>query len=101
LPLLKKIDFERLIASRNPHKLATAFYNPATELPDPLFTIWEPRAYPVLLSFLSLGYSCPRKVLIQAQIELVKVDNTDFLTNANSPEEKIWVQQQLRLNKQT
>ena len=86
-PLLDKETLEYLIESRNTSKVATAFYNSETDFPEPLITIWEPRAYPRLLYFLSLGYSCPRKVLINSDVELVKLKNELVLKNANTPEE--------------
>ncbi|MEZ5043108.1 MAG: NTP transferase domain-containing protein [Saprospiraceae bacterium] len=87
LPLLDKATLAHLIAHRNPSKLATAYLNPETAFPDPLVTIWEPRAYPVLLSFLAQGYSCPRKVLINSDIELLTIPDVSALRNVNTPEE--------------
>lgn len=86
-PFLTKETLELLISKRNPSKVATAFYNPETEFPEPLITLWEPRAYSHLLHFLSLGYSCPRKVLINTDIELVHLDDATVLKNVNTPEE--------------
>jgi molybdopterin-guanine dinucleotide biosynthesis protein A len=86
-PLLNKETLEYLIANRNTSKEATAFYNSDTDFPEPLITIWEPRAYSRLLYFLSLGYSCPRKVLINSDIELVRLADEMALKNANTPEE--------------
>ncbi len=86
LPLLNEESIKRLVSARNPSKLATCFHNPDTKFPEPLITIWEPRAYPVLLEFLSQGYSCPRKVLINTDIEEIKVDQVDFMQNVNDPE---------------
>jgi len=86
-PLLNEDTLKHLISKRNPSKLATAFYNSETDFPEPLVTIWEPRAYSRMLYFLSLGYSCPRKVLINSDIELVKLENEQVLRNANTPEE--------------
>ncbi|WP_420583186.1 NTP transferase domain-containing protein [Reichenbachiella sp.] len=86
-PFLTKETLELLISKRNPSKIATAFYNPETEFPEPLITLWEPRAYSHLLHFLSLGYSCPRKVLINTDIELVHLDDATVLKNVNTPEE--------------
>ncbi|MCV9386929.1 NTP transferase domain-containing protein [Reichenbachiella ulvae] len=86
-PFLDESVLELLISKRNPSKVATAFYNPETDFPEPLITIWEPRAYPLLLQFLSQGYSCPRKVLINTDIELVKLEDASVLRNVNTPEE--------------
>lgn len=93
LPLLDKKGLQQLAQKRNSSKLATAYHNPATGWPDPLVTIWEPRAYPVLLQFLTQGYSCPRKVLINSEIEMINAPDPNILLNANSPEEKAEVEQ--------
>jgi molybdopterin-guanine dinucleotide biosynthesis protein A len=92
LPLVQAGDLEFLKSNRNPYKLATACYNPATDFPDPLFTIWEPKAYQTLLNYLALGYSCPRKVLINSEIEIVNLPKPEILTNANTPEERAIVE---------
>ncbi len=86
LPLIKEKMIDQLIRGRNPSKIATAFYNPETGLPEPLIAIWEPKAFPVLLDFLALGYSCPRKVLIHSDIELLQAEEPDALINVNDPE---------------
>ncbi len=88
IPLLNKETLDKLFSKRNPSKLATCFYNSETEFPEPLITIWEPRAYPVLLKYLSLGYSCTRKVLINNNVEVVKLQNEEVLLNANTPLEQ-------------
>ena len=87
LPLLYKDALDFLIQHRDPSKVATAFNSPDNEFPEPLITIWEPRSYPILLSFLSQGYSCPRKVLINSEVALVDAPDTRVLTNVNSPED--------------
>ncbi len=88
IPLLNFETIEMLVKSRNSGKVATCFHNPATGFPEPLITLWEPRAYPRLLHFLSLGYACPRKVLINSDIEELEIENPKILFNANTPEEK-------------
>jgi molybdopterin-guanine dinucleotide biosynthesis protein A len=87
IPLLDQQTIMQLIQERNPSKAATAFYNEETRFPDPLVTIWEPKAYPQLMHFLSLGYSCPRKVLINSDTEVLQPANANALLNANSPDE--------------
>ncbi len=89
LPHLDKETIAQLVTSRNPSKVATCFYNPETDFPEPLITIWEPRAYPILLDYLAQGYSCPRKVLINSDIEMIKMDNPVKMKNANTPEERV------------
>lgn len=86
-PYLDETTLSYLISKRNPSKFATAFYNPETGFPEPLITLWESKAYLQFLYFLSLGYSCPRKVLINSDIALVKLVDTSVLKNVNTPEE--------------
>lgn len=88
IPRLNSEMLSELVRRRNPSKVATCFYNPETKFPEPLITIWEPRAYHVMLEFLANGYSCPRKVLINSDVEMI--DNPvyyDNLINVNTPEE--------------
>ena len=53
---------------------------------EPLITIYEPKAYPVLLQYLAQGYSCPRKMLINSDVEIIEVDDS-LIRNINTPEE--------------
>ncbi|MBR9921911.1 MAG: NTP transferase domain-containing protein [Bacteroidetes bacterium] len=87
LPFVSEQAIDTLIQARNPSMNATAFHNPDSGFPEPLITIWEPRAYPDLLSFLSLGYSCPRKVLINTDVEEIQAENLNWIRNVNTPEE--------------
>ncbi len=95
LPLVDAKTLQSLLLGRNRSSVATAFYNPATHFPEPLLTIWEPRAYPRLLQFLAQGYSCPRKVLINSDVTLLEAPNPDSLLNVNLPDEARAVQQHL------
>ena len=87
LPLVDEAFLTELTSYRNTSKNATAFLNPATGFPDPLITIWEPRSYSTLLQFLAQGYSCPRKTLINSNIELIESVQGHKLKNVNNPEE--------------
>ena len=87
LPLLDIETLQYLVAHRNPSAVATTFESPFDGLPEPLITIWEPKAYPVLLSFLSQGYTCPRKALRNNDVHILKAENADALRNVNTPEE--------------
>ena len=87
LPLLDETTLGFLVENRNPSEMSTSFLSPVTNFPEPLICIWEPRAYPTLLDFLSQGYSCPRKALINSPIELLKVPDANALRNVNTPEE--------------
>lgn len=85
LPFLSAQTLQYLVQHRDPTQMATAFYDSEGRFPEPLVTIWEPRSYPVLLQFLSLGYSCPRKALINSQVKLLTVPNVQELRNVNDP----------------
>ena len=87
LPYLSAQTLAYLVAHRNPSKIATCFMDSDGKFPEPLITIWEPRAYPVMLQFLSQGYSCPRKVLINSDVELLQAPVINDLQNVNYPEE--------------
>ena len=87
LPYLTKDTIQYLLDHRDHTKIATAFKSPFDEFPEPLITIWEPRSYSILLNFLSQGYSCPRKALINSNINLVNAPEAKDLSNVNHPEE--------------
>ncbi|MEM7573537.1 MAG: NTP transferase domain-containing protein [Bacteroidota bacterium] len=86
-PALDAIVIQQLFDERDPSRLATCFHNPDTDFPEPLLTIWEPRAYPILLQWLARGYSCPRKVLINSDVQEIRVSDHRFMVNVNTPEE--------------
>lgn len=86
LPFVTENLIKLLLQKRNPKKIATAIKGKSKEFVEPLITIYEPKAYPVLLSYLAQGYSCPRKVLINSDVEIVEVDD-DLIRNVNTPDE--------------
>ncbi|OWP63832.1 molybdopterin-guanine dinucleotide biosynthesis protein MobA [Hymenobacter amundsenii] len=96
LPLLSNTTLAHLVQHRQPARMATAFQSPENEWPEPLITIWEPASYPQLLRFLSLGYSCPRKTLINSNVAVLPTPAPQELRNVNTPEEAAQVQQELK-----
>lgn len=88
LPKVNADTFKHLLEQRDASKLATCFYNPETDFPDPLITLWEPKSYMKLLKFLGLGFSCPRKVLINSEVKLLQPNSQALLRNVNTPAEK-------------
>lgn len=95
LPFVDKKLLQLLISKRNPAKIATTFIGKNNPFPEPLITIWEPKSYPIILQYLSMGYSCPRKVLINSDVELISIDE-DYLRNINTPEEFEQVKKELK-----
>lgn len=86
LPFVNSEIIELLLNNRNPSKAATTVKGKSKQFPEPLITIWEPRSYKLLLNYLSQGYSCPRKVLINSDVEIVEIDDK-YIRNINTPEE--------------
>lgn len=88
LPLMDVAALKELIAARNPKKEATAFALKENPLPEPLCAIWEPYALRNSIAYLEKGNgTCPRKYLINHDVELVFPKNENILLNANSEEE--------------
>lgn len=96
LPLLDKETLDVLMANRDTSAIATTFESPDGGFPEPLIAVWEPKSYAVLLSFLSQGYACPRKVLINSDVKILQAPHPDALTNVNTPEEMERVQAIIR-----
>jgi molybdopterin-guanine dinucleotide biosynthesis protein A len=86
VPFINDNIIQLVLKHRNPSKVATAIKGKNKEFVEPLITIYEPKAYPILLQYLAQGYSCPRKVLINSDVEIVEIDD-DFIRNINTPEE--------------
>ena len=86
VPFVNDEVIQQLLKHRNPSKVATTIKGKDKKFPEPLITIWEPKSYTLLLNYLAQGYSCPRKILINSDVEIVEVDD-DFIRNINTPEE--------------
>ena len=95
MPLLDRAALDYLLERRHRSAIATAYTSPYDGLPEPLITIWEPKSYPVLLSLLSQGYSCPRKALINFDTALLTAPNPDVLQNVNTPEDMEKIKEKL------
>lgn len=88
LPLIDAHTLDLLVAKRNPYKMATSMATRRTGLPEPLVTIWEPSGLERAISYLKTAESsCPRKFLINSEIDLVHPRNDEALFNANSLED--------------
>jgi len=98
LPLLDENTIRFLIDHRNLSSTGTTFESPWDGLPEPLITIWEPKSYSTLLSFLSQGYSCPRKALINSYATILKPPVPEALMNVNTKEEMGKAYEMLRRN---
>jgi molybdenum cofactor guanylyltransferase len=86
VPFVNDVVIQQLLKHRNPSKAATTIKGKSKQFPEPLITIWEPKSYTLLLNYLAQGYSCPRKVLINSDVEIVEIDDS-FIRNINTPED--------------
>lgn len=96
LPLLNQNTLQYLVENRNTSSIATTFESPHDGFPEPLITVWEPKSYQVLLSFLAQGYTCPRKVLRNSEITMLEPIHPEALLNVNTPEESEKVKQMMQ-----
>lgn len=87
LPFINKDSLSALLARRYSSGVATAFKAQERPFPEPLITIYEPRAYGRFLEFMSLGYSCPRKVIINSDVRVLGLEDTSVIENVNTPED--------------
>lgn len=87
LPFIDSAAIETLKKERAIGKLATSFSTSQEAFPEPLISIYEPYIYQRLLRFLSLGYACPRKVLINSDIKKIVPSKLDWLRNVNTPQD--------------
>ena len=83
MPFLTATTLENLIAHRNPALYATAFQDPESGLPEPLITIWEPDAYPILQQAFAAGNTSLRQVLTKSSVTLLQAPNAKELLNIN------------------
>jgi molybdopterin-guanine dinucleotide biosynthesis protein A len=95
LPLIDDTTISYLISNRNTSTIATTFISPFDGLPEPLITIWEPTAYAEIIEKAGIGFTCPRKILINGNVTQLNPPNPDHLMNANTPEDAKYVKEYL------
>lgn len=78
---------KELLSRRSVKHAATAFLNQETGFAEPLITIWEPKSYMRMVQFEAIGYTCPRKVLINSNTLLIEPKHPEKLCNVNTPDE--------------
>lgn len=96
LPLMDRAALEYLIAERDPSRTATAYATKKTGLPEPLAAIWEPQGLERAIGYLKEAESsCARKYLLRSDTRLVNPRHDSLLANANDPEEREAILEQL------
>lgn len=86
-PYLNQTTINQLIEARDPSKVATCFHNPNNNFPEPLITIWEPKAKTIFENFLAQGYFSPKSILINTNIKEVQLEDKICLTKVNKKEQ--------------
>jgi molybdenum cofactor guanylyltransferase len=87
MPNITAETLQYLFINRDNSKSATCFFDSEGENPEPLLTIWEPRARPQLFNFFNQGEMSPRKFLLENDVCMIKTPNPKWLLNVNTPEE--------------
>lgn len=87
MPFVSAKALDHLVVNRDTTKFATTYRSPMDDFPEPLLSIFEPRMYPKFLQMLAYGYDCPRKALINSDIQLLEPIDTKSLSNINTTEE--------------
>jgi len=89
MPLVDENVLKVLIENRDKKKVATCFKHLVEgSFPEPLLTIWEPLAYPLLLSYVNSGKISPRGFLEMADVKSIPVPDERILLNINFPEDR-------------
>ena len=87
LPLLDGATLDRLLAGRDPRRVATAFGSATDGLPEPLCAIYEPASREGILRQVAAGQFCPRKFLATHDVALLEAPHPHALDNANTPQD--------------
>ncbi|MDF2515008.1 MAG: hypothetical protein K0R59_304 [Sphingobacterium sp.] len=87
LPLVDHAAIAYLVQQRDPSQIATAFTEPGSQFPEPLFAIWEPASYPLLQQMVAADKLSPRQLLMQQQVTGIAAPDEKVLTNVNTPAE--------------
>jgi molybdopterin-guanine dinucleotide biosynthesis protein A len=87
MPFVNEETIDFLCRNRNPVKIATAFQNPQTLLPEPLLTLWERSSYPFIIEAYQKGQRSPLRLLQHSDINLLECPQPDWLKNVNTAEE--------------
>ena len=76
-----------LLLHRDTKAIATCFLDEDGIKPEPLVTIWEPAAYPLMKAFYQANKVSPREFLMSVDCRMIIAPNRQFFQNINTPEE--------------
>ncbi len=87
MPFINRETLAQLIQEHNPYKMATCFFNTERGHPEPLCTIYTPKAAVKMGMSLSMGKTCPRRILMDSSVHILHPTRGQVLTNINTPQE--------------
>lgn len=87
MPLVDAATIQLLVEQRDAGRVASCFTDSGGQKPEPLLTLWEPRAFPLLRGFHDDGRISPREFLLENDIQLLTAPDKRVLANVNSEEE--------------
>jgi molybdenum cofactor guanylyltransferase len=88
MPFVDDVVLQQLLNHRDNSKVATCFLHLPENFPEPLLTLWEASAYPLLISYAESGNVSPRVFLETHQVKLIIPHDQKILLNINSPKDK-------------
>jgi len=84
LPFVNNTTIEILIKQRDSLAMATVYKSTNDpHLPEPLCAIYEPEIFDQLLKYVKKGVFCPRKILMNLDVNLIEQNQTHALDNIN------------------
>ncbi|MGK7389103.1 MAG: molybdenum cofactor guanylyltransferase [Candidatus Cyclobacteriaceae bacterium M2_1C_046] len=86
MPSISGETVKLLSSNHKQEKLATCFVK--NNEPEPLFTIWNPACYPLLLQQVNSGNHSPMFFLKNNDVNLIHIAADQQLINVNTPEER-------------
>jgi molybdenum cofactor guanylyltransferase len=87
LPFVDEPAIRNLVTQRDGLRFATAYKSSFDGFPEPLCTIYEPKARFRMMAYLAAGKLCPRKTLINSRIKLLDSNSESTLDNINNASE--------------
>jgi molybdopterin-guanine dinucleotide biosynthesis protein A len=85
LPHVSSDVLKEIASLRDASKLATCFFDSSAGAPEPLLTIWEPAARPLIIANAEAGNVSPRSFLQHHDVHMVYGMNESVFLNVNDP----------------
>lgn len=85
LPNVSSDVLRFMVSRRDTGKLATCFFDSSAGSPEPLLTIWEPSAQPLLVAQVAKGDISPRSFLLSHDVRIIHGMDQSIFLNVNDP----------------